>query len=499
MQGEIKNGVRRQNSGNRRQPRKLFRWQRKNQLSARGRARHNTWGGVVNCGDFTENFVTYRLGACLAYNINRYGTLNAAREKIDEILKQNYVEKGETIMFCFGEIDIRAHVYKEARKQNKTVDDIIDKILDNYLGYLETLTKDYNVWVWGPAAAQASDKSQEDKYVEFGTEEERNKATLIFNSKLKERGEKIGIKHFSIAKDLIDENLHTRTNFLADSIHLSQRAWLYAIPEFKKAGVDVRFKEKWWRRNVTPNKSNADEDLFRTAQVVKVNFEYDFIENMREHLKVFDTDTAVMNMGKLAAPFDTLKTDANYSFSIKNDMGYEEFLAKNNVPVIFWRSESVELNHSNLYKLNVNLTANPSENEREQTLSEIIKNTGFEKSDNLSLRLDMGGMEYDILWNATSNFLSKFKFINVKLNQLLNMAMSDKIFFCLDKLNATHALVYVRVNEGVRCSFARGKMLPDAIEATYVLRKDYNIYKSKTFFPTELDYGVSAVNLGYWG
>ena len=437
------------------------------------------------------------MGACLAYNINRYGSLNAAREKLDALFEKRYIEKGETVMFSFGGIDIQAHVFKEARKQNKTPEEIIDNIIDIYLGYLETLTKDYNIWVWGPTVAPAGEK--ENGFSIFGTEEERNKASLMFNAKLDERGKRLGIKHFTITRDLMDENYKTKPLFLADELHLSQRAWLYAIPEFKKVGLDVRFKENWWERNVTPDNEMAEAVIFRIAQEVKGNLNKDFVINMREHLKVFDTDANIMNMGKLAVPFDALKVDAAYSFSVKNDMSAEEFLARNHVPVIFWRNENVELNYANLHKLNVNLVPNSTGKENEMTLLEIVKNTGFEKSDNLSLRLDVAGQEYDVLRNMTSNFLSKFKFINIKLNHLLSTQMSDKVFFCLDKLNATHALVYVRVIEHTNYTLVRGKSLTSEIEATYIVRKDYNFYKSKRFFPTELDYGISSVNLGYWG
>lgn len=460
---------------------------------------HLPGGGVVNCGDLTENFVTYRLGACLAYNIARYGTLNAAREKIDAILTQNLVQKGDTMMFVFGEIDIRAHVYKEAKKQGKPVEVIIDGILDNYLGFLQTLTKDYVVWTWGPSAAQADTPGQEDKYIEFGTEEERNKAILIFNSRLKERGAKIGIKHFSIAHNIIDEKLKTRTNFLADTIHLSQRAWLFALPEFKKAGLDVRFKEKWWNRNVTPNNKTSDEDLFRTAVDITNHFNIDFIKNMRSHLKVYDMDSALINIGNLAAPLDILTTNAAFSFSHNKDMAFEKNLANYNIPVFFQRSENPEEEHQNLRQLAVNLVGVKTANEKDLTLLEIINGAGLKNYDNLALRLDISGYEYEVLSSISSELLKKFKFINVKLNHLTNQGAKDKILFALDKLNATHALINVWANANVPYMTGDGKILPTVLEATYVLRSAYKLKKSERFFPSETDAGLNSLNLGYWG
>lgn len=63
-------------------------------------------------------FIPIHLGPVLAHSLNRYGTRTQGREKIDFLLnEEEMLPHGSKILCCFGEIDMRVHILKEAEKR----------------------------------------------------------------------------------------------------------------------------------------------------------------------------------------------------------------------------------------------------------------------------------------------------------------------------------------------------------------------------------------------
>lgn len=192
--------------------------------------------GINNCGDIIENFITLHLGPALAYNLNRYNTKNLTREKIDLLLNSGVIGREQNIMCAFGEIDCRVHVLRQAERQKVNFKVVIDSILEQYLIFLKFLSQQHNVWVWGPIPSQKDNSPINPEYPYYGSEADRNIATEYFNQKLKEMCLINGIKFFSIFRDLIDRNYKTKSQFIADGCHLSQKAWILAADELAKGG-----------------------------------------------------------------------------------------------------------------------------------------------------------------------------------------------------------------------------------------------------------------------
>lgn len=173
-----------------------------------------------------KNYNVFHIGPVLAYNLNKTGTHSRGNEKVTYLLQKNYIKKNAVILCCFGEIDIRVHVLKQAEQQNKTPENIMDGIIKNYLDFLLKLKQTNIVYVWGPIASQ-SDRMNNPEYPIYGSMEQRNKATKYFNEKLKEVCTENQIGFLSVFNDLIDDNFRTKYEYYCDEVHLSQNAkWL---------------------------------------------------------------------------------------------------------------------------------------------------------------------------------------------------------------------------------------------------------------------------------
>ena len=169
-------------------------------------------------------FRTFHIGPALAFNLSRMNTTSQAREKI-LYLMEHQIPPRAAILLCFGEIDCRVHILRQAEKNTLRAEDVIDGILDNYFTLVNDLKcKGFRIICWGPIASQKECWNQNPDFPRYGTEVGRNKITEIFNHKLEERCRNHGVKFCSIFRHLISQDYLTDEQYISDQCHLSQRA-----------------------------------------------------------------------------------------------------------------------------------------------------------------------------------------------------------------------------------------------------------------------------------
>lgn len=180
-------------------------------------------------------FTPLHTGPCLAYNCNRAGTTFRFHEKTD-YLCQNFIQPHAKIICCLGEIDLRVHVFKQTKLQNRTYQQITDDILAEYIRFLIYLKEQrYRVYCWGPIASQTEACPPDPMFPRNGTEIERNRATAYFNRQLSDLCQKYGIIYLSIFDKMITDNYQTLEQYLSpDRCHLSQNALSLALAEWEK-------------------------------------------------------------------------------------------------------------------------------------------------------------------------------------------------------------------------------------------------------------------------
>ena len=167
--------------------------------------------------DVLNNFRSYRIGPATAYQLdNKLPILNNIVKLLD---KEN-----DSLMFCFGEVDIRAHLKKQIDMQKRSVKDIVKECVDRYFKtILYYRGSGINVMVWGPIASWSKAKPYTGPT--FGTCIERNEITNEFNEYIKFLCDKEGITFISIFKDMILPNGETDTKYLdSTGIHLNNNS-----------------------------------------------------------------------------------------------------------------------------------------------------------------------------------------------------------------------------------------------------------------------------------
>ncbi len=176
-----------------------------------------------------ENFISYRAGPYLAYNLNN-------KENLINIV--NKLESNSNVLFCFGEIDCRAQVHRFI--ENSNYKEVIDNIILNYNKFISykkfknvilfSITpelKEYPHWNYYKDNLEVIDCPK-------GSYGERVKYKEYFNEKLKELCLKEKYTYISIYEHIV-KNSKVNELYYLDDIHLINKSVHYLIKyEFLK-------------------------------------------------------------------------------------------------------------------------------------------------------------------------------------------------------------------------------------------------------------------------
>lgn len=174
---------------------------------------HSDYGWSNNIG---KNWI----GPVLCYSFGK--------EKLSRCDIRNFnIKHGDSLIFCFGEIDCRAHIKKHIT-ETITFQEIIDSIVISYFEAIElniivSGLKLKNICVYNiPPTCSWVDSIDHPELPWVGTKEDRKSYALHFNKKLKEKCLEKGYIFFDIYDKCTDENGYLRND-------ISCEYWIHII------------------------------------------------------------------------------------------------------------------------------------------------------------------------------------------------------------------------------------------------------------------------------
>jgi len=175
-------------------------------------------------------FKSFNIGPRLAFNISKKNSLGY--ETVFKILES--IPEGSYVMLCFGEIDCRVHLFKQAVIQKKNLKKVVNECVDRYFSLIKELKKmGYQVLVWHVIPSTVFEM----KYIEFptfGNCKQRNDVTKLFNKRLTFWAKKEKIPVISLFDKLVYTNGLTNMKYFIDPIHLSSLALPLVIEQIEK-------------------------------------------------------------------------------------------------------------------------------------------------------------------------------------------------------------------------------------------------------------------------
>ena len=180
----------------------------------------NTISGWKNC----KNIVSHHLGAILAYSIGR--------DKLERLdISKFDLKDGDTVVFCFGEIDCRCHIYKYITESN-TYQSIINNIVDNYIEAIKINIKNCNIKLKNVCIynvvppVKKSNTKENKKYPYLGTDEERKSFSQYFNICLKEKCIENNFIFFDIYNKYCDEEGFLNKKLSDGNVHIKNGMYI---------------------------------------------------------------------------------------------------------------------------------------------------------------------------------------------------------------------------------------------------------------------------------
>lgn len=180
-------------------------------------------------------FQVFRIGAALAYNLCEYGTKMRSKEVLSVLLERQaqppIIPPKSTLLFCFGEIDCRAHILKRQSIDNSELTSIVNDVVERYFSVLEHYYQmGYSIIVWN-VVPTSRNESKNPEYPAIGTCEERNNVTRLFNSRLSELCDEKGLLFLDIFNQLLLPDGLQDMKYYMDDVHLSQAAMPIVLKE----------------------------------------------------------------------------------------------------------------------------------------------------------------------------------------------------------------------------------------------------------------------------
>lgn len=180
--------------------------------------------------DWTDYFRSYRIGPATAYQLANKIPI------IDEIVNSQVDKQKDIILFCFGEVDIRAHLIKQHLITGRNIQELVNECVNRYFEVIvHYYNKGYKVAVWSPIASWNPEKPYEGP--SFGTNKERNDVTRLFDNALILNCLPLDIPVLSIFEKMLNEDGTTNTYYLdnwgGSHMHLSQTAMPLILEVFR--------------------------------------------------------------------------------------------------------------------------------------------------------------------------------------------------------------------------------------------------------------------------
>jgi hypothetical protein len=170
------------------------------------------------------NVINHHLGPKLCFSFGRDGVN----------IKNYNVKNGDTVIFSFGEIDCRCHIYKYITEGND-YKQIIDNIVKNYFIQIQNAvnafehltTVVYNI----VPPIQKHNTPENVRYPYLGTDDERKTYVLYFNKKLKQMCIENNFLFFDIYDKYTDSNGFLDKSLSDGIVHIRDGVFLKKFVE----------------------------------------------------------------------------------------------------------------------------------------------------------------------------------------------------------------------------------------------------------------------------
>ena len=210
---------------------------------------------------------------------------------------------------------------------------------------------------------------------------------------------------------------------------------------------------------------------------IPLNMEKTYYQCLHELLKISPVKNKMCRLGRHGdggyVMADTFHQGGiAYSFGINDDVSWDEDMAKRGYHVYMYDHtiKTLPYERSEFHFYRCGIMSSPLVSPHMETLENLLHNNLHMDVNNMILKMDIEGAEWDVLANMNENILARFDQIVLEYHNLLEADEEKEklIFSALSKINSTHKLIHLHGNNMGNYMRLNDKVFPNALEATYV-------------------------------
>jgi len=173
-----------------------------------------------------KTFLTYPVGSGTAYNLVNENSSTKAGKNILKALKR--IPKSETLIFIFGEIDCRIHVYKQYREKSKKIkmENIIRRIIERYDSFIGSVKNEGHENIIVSSVPPTSIQKNKYGYKYYAPQKTRIWITKEFNRQLKRYCQANKIAFLDMHTEFETKEGIAKEEFRLDTTHLNKKILL---------------------------------------------------------------------------------------------------------------------------------------------------------------------------------------------------------------------------------------------------------------------------------
>ena len=179
-----------------------------------------------------------------------------------------------------------------------------------------------------------------------------------------------------------------------------------------------------------------------------------------------------------------------YSFGICDDMSWDKWISQRSGMTVFMYDHTIQHAPENcalcpFKKIGIGVTDDSTHSL--YSLKTILKQNEDLENNNLILKMDIEGAEWDIIDSWEVEDLSHFRQISLEFHGLTNISNSQQIIRCLKKISCSHNPIWIHGNNYVPAEECDGMVIPISLEVTYARINSYTFSKERVYLPFAAD------------
>lgn len=192
-----------------------------------------------------------------------------------------------------------------------------------------------------------------------------------------------------------------------------------------------------------------------------------------------------------------------YSFGISNDVEWDSAMADRGYEIFMYDHTVNELPyHRKEFHFFSKGIIGISPTSCLDTLESFVKMNHHTKQENMILKMDVEGFEWNVINTVDSNLLEQFDQIVIEMHGIFTRNR-DEILAGIYKLNLTHNVVHIHANNYSQLELQKGNCnLSDVLEVTWVSKRKYKFGEMNGELPLQIDSpcdtSMPEVIIGKW-